>query len=555
MLATIEELAGKSFDYIVVGGGTSGLTLAARISENPKLSVLVLESGGANIDDPAIREQNCKTMGKVNSDYRFHPSLASHIPNRGKGLGGSSAINFMCWTKPPSQEIDDFERLGNPGWNWKRYNEALQRTEGFVPPPLEAQKRNNMNFDAWEIGREGPLTIAYPATINPVETKVQQTFINAGIPIASRPLSGDPKGVFLAPVTCNPVTHTRTYSTTAFYLPNKERPNLTVLLNANCERIVTEELSDGGLKATGVEFSHHGKKYFVQSAKEVVLSAGALKSPQVLELSGIGNKEILERAHIPLKLDLPGVGKNVQEHIYAALSFELRDDVEYDTLDLLKDPKVAAKHLELHASGSGIFTMGIIGFAFASLQMLSSKTEEIYERTKEAISKKMASLPLGLQEQYKIQLERLRTAPGCEIISIPGGLSSPNPHEDGKRYISIFSAANHMFSRGTIHSTSNNPDIDPEFDPHYFEEDVDLQMLVEMVKFIRNLTHVSPLKDLITKELNPGPAVQSDDELRGEFNSRSWLYSVFFIFTYRMDNQDLQFDMAHHWIVFHASGG
>lgn len=124
----------------------------------------------------------------------------------------------------------------------------------------------------------------------------------------------------------------------AFYLPNKERPNLTVLLNANCERIVTEELSDGGLKATGVEFSHHGKKYFVQSAKEVVLSAGyvkayvcglmlnlthhsALKSPQVLELSGIGNKEILERAHIPLKLDLPGVGKNVQEHIYAALSF------------------------------------------------------------------------------------------------------------------------------------------------------------------------------------------------------------------------------------------
>lgn len=523
MSASLDDVSNHFFDYVICGGGTAGLTLAARLSEDPNVSVLVLEAGGTNIDDPAILRPASWASHFANDAYTWtyqttkqrNTGDTQHTWQRGKGLGGSSSINFMCWTKPHANDIDDLEKLGNPGWNWKNYEKYLSRTEGFLAPNFDVQKRNNMCFDSWRMGRNGPLKITYPGTIDEAESRILQTLINAGLPSAPLPLSGDPTGVFLAPNTYDPASHTRSYATTAFYTPNKGRENLAVLVDAAVDYVRTERTKSGKLSAVGVEFEHGGKKCTVNARKEVILSAGSLKSPQILELSGIGSKEVLAKAGVPLKLELPGVGENSQEHTFIGVSFELRDDVDFDTVDLLRDPVFAAQHLELHSLGSGIFTKGIVGFAFVPLSMLSDKSGDIYKAAEEKIVRNADKYPPGLLEQYKIQLERLRTdAPGCEIISFPGHLSAPCQPENGKRYLTLLVAMNHCFSRGTVHSTSSNPRKEPEFDPHYLEEEVDLDIWCETTKFVRGLSQVSPLKDMIVKEVNPGPAVEDDGQLR-----------------------------------------
>ncbi|EIW61651.1 GMC oxidoreductase [Trametes versicolor FP-101664 SS1] len=520
---TVDDVKDKTFDFIVCGGGTAGLTLAARLSEDPQNSVLVLEAGEANIGDMALLRPASYGSHFGRQEYSWNHETtkqkltgdSAHMWHRGKGLGGSSGINFLCWIKPPKQDIDDFERLGNPGWNWSNFERYIHRTEGFVPPNEDVQKNMNMKFDTWNMGTSGPLAIAYPATIDQSELKVQETLLNAGIPQAARPMNGDPAGVYFAPCTYDPKTHTRSYATTAFYLPYKDRSNFTVLVSAHVNRVIPASDDGSQFVAESVEFEHKGQVYTVRAKKDIILSAGALKSPQLLELSGIGNPNILRKIGIPTKVDLPGVGSNVQEHMNVAISFELRDDVEFDTMDLLADPAVLEKHVELHSTGTGIFTTGIVGFAFAKLSEISPRADEIFEAAEHKMMKNGNTYPPGLLEQYKISLERLKDGVGCEFISFPGMCSQPNPPEKGKRYVSFYAATNHTFSRGTIHASSKDPAVDAQFDPRYFDEEVDLQVWVEMVKFARSLRNIAPLKDMTTKELNPGPEVQTDEEIVG----------------------------------------
>ncbi|GBE88776.1 Dehydrogenase citC [Sparassis crispa] len=527
MTATLEDVAGESFDFVICGGGTAGLTLAARLTEDPSVSVLALEAGAAHIDDPdTLRPaSHGSQFGNESYDWSFRTVSHSevhqtrcrdthHVWNRGKGLGGSSIINFMVWTKPTAEEINDFERLGNPGWNWNNYQKYVARTEGFISPHEEVQRTFKLNYDAANVGSEGPLKITYPATIDPAELKMQQTLINAGVPVAANPMGGDPAGAYFAPSTYDPVTHTRSYATTAFYLPNAERPNLKVLVCAHARRVCTISAPNGNLTAVGVEFEHAGRLYTVSARKEVVIAMGALQSPQMLELSGIGNKEVLEKVGIPTKIDLPGVGRNVQEHLEIGVSFELRDDAKFDTLCLLRDPAVAAKHLELHKSGSGLYTTGITNFAFVSPKVASCNIDEIARAARAKFTENAASYPPGLLEQYDIQLRRLEAGePLCEIISYPGFMSTPNPPLPGKRYVTFTIVLNSPFSRGSIHCSSSDPLADPELDPHYLEEDIDLQIMTEMVKFVRGFAQVPPFKDMISKELNPGAEIKDDIEI------------------------------------------
>ncbi|OCH94550.1 alcohol oxidase [Obba rivulosa] len=522
MLVGLTDVANQSFDYIICGGGTAGLTLAARLTEDPHISVLVLEAGQANLDDAVILRTGSYGVHFGNSMYcwPFQTVKQKGLLDlesswlRGKGLGGSSGINFLIWTKPPANEINDWEELGNPGWNWQNFQRYVSRVEGFVPPPAETQRKFGIKLDHWTLGREGPLKISYPGLINAGERTVQETLSNLGIEPAPLPMDGNPNGYFFAPNTIDPRTHTRSYATTAFYVPNKNRPNLTVLVSAIVSRIVTEHLSGGKLTATGVEFYHDEKPYVVHAKKEVIVTAGALKSPQILELSGIGNRDILEKIGIVPKVDLPGVGKNAQEHIICTMNFELRDDVDFETLDPMRDPEEAKKNIELLAQGQGLLTLGMTGIAFIPLRKVTARADEIIAQAKEKILRNADKYPPGLLEQYKIQLERLdNDAPLCEIISLPGALPSPNPPEPGKKYITLFAALNEVFSRGTIHSTSGDPMKEPEFDPHYFEEEVDEEIYFELVKFVRKVAQTAPLKDMIVAERNPGPECKTDEDL------------------------------------------
>ncbi|TFY67647.1 hypothetical protein EVJ58_g1480 [Rhodofomes roseus] len=524
MTATIDQVSNKFFDYVVCGGGTAGLTLAARLSEDPNVSVLVLEAGGANLDVPGILRPASWGSHFTNVDWTWPYKTikqkelgdADYFWFRGKGLGGSSGINFMCWTKPPKEEID-----GKSATSSSLISSLMRyrvRETRFVPPSEEVRKRNdnvNMNFDTWKIGRDGPLKLAYPGTIDDLEKKTVQTMLNAGLSKAAHPLSGDPKGVFLIPNTYDPEKHVRSYSATAFYLPNKDRPNLKVLINAAVHRLKTQTAANGKLSAVGVEFEYDGKVHTVNAQKDVCLTAGSLKSPQILELSGIGRKDVLEKIGVPLKVELPGVGENAQEHMFIGISWELKEDVGFETIDLLRDATHNAKHLDLHALGEGLYTRGIIAFAFTAPNQISPLADTIYQKTKAKIEANKGKFPPGLLEQYNIQLDRLkRGAPGCELICIPGYLSGPAPPAEGKSYLTILAAVNHCFSRGTIHSTSSDPHKDPEFDPRYFEQEVDLDIFTESVKWCRKLADLSPMKDVIVHELNPGPQVKDEAQVR-----------------------------------------
>ncbi|KAH9943228.1 alcohol oxidase [Epithele typhae] len=510
MTASINDVKDKAFDYIICGGGTAGLTIAARLTEDPNVSVLVLEAGQTNIGDDGILRLSSygSHFGNPNYAWDFKTTPQANTGNtchgwqRGKGLGGSSQINFLVHIKPPAEDVDAIERLGNPGWNWKNLQKYIHRAEGFVPPGKDSWVNDIVELKTADMGTDGPLAIAFPAF----------TFINAGIPVAPRPYNGQPHGAYLAPSTIDPKTHTRSYATTAYYLPNRHRSNLTVLVMAHVNRVVPAT-DAAEFVAEAVEFEYEGRTYVVPAKKEVILCAGTLKSPHILELSGIGNPNLLRKLGITPKVDLPGVGSNVQEHMVATISFEVRDDVDFQTLDCLADPAIAAKHLELRASGKGLFTNGIVNFAFATLGQISSKANAIIEATEDKVNRMSCDYPPGILEQHKITIERLKNGVGCEFIALPAMASRPNPPEAGKRYITLYSAMNHTMSRGTIHTASKDASVEPHFDPRYFEEEVDLQVFLEMVKFSRSLASVAPLKDMIVKELNPGPDVQSDEAL------------------------------------------
>ncbi|KAF9468825.1 hypothetical protein BDZ94DRAFT_544141 [Collybia nuda] len=530
-IVSIEHVSNKSFDYIIIGGGTAGLVLAARLTEDPNASVLVLEAGQPNFEDPAILRpgQYGSHFGQPDYDWAMKTVPQQHsngteIPwPRGRGLGGSSAINFMAWTIPPKEDIDDWERLGNEGWNWNDFAQYLERSATFTPlklTPEELQRRGAESYKGFEktIG-SGPLHISHPKTIIDADIKMQETLNNMGIPTAPLPITGNPRGTLIAPNTIDPISNTRSYSATAYLHPNAERPNLTVLTSAYVYKIVTS--MDNEIIATGVEFAYAGDRiiHLAHAKKEVVLSAGALKTPQLLELSGIGRPDILEKIGVPLKLTLDGVGENVQEHLWTGVSFEMKDNIQDETFDILRSPGVTEKHIDLFALSQGVFTMGVVNFAFQPLDALSDQAPSIHENVRADIKDNIrnGNYSPGLVDQYLLQLERLSLKGlGCEIMGFPGFLSFPNPPIPGKKYFSILIASNHTFSRGSIHAVSNDPILSPIIDPHCFEKDIDLQTLVEMTKFARKVAATAPFKDFLGEnvvEVNPGPDVKTHQDI------------------------------------------
>ncbi|KAA1474158.1 alcohol oxidase [Dentipellis sp. KUC8613] len=520
MLVSLTDVADQTFDYVVVGGGTAGLTVASRLSEDPKVSVLVLEAGGANINDPTILRPASYgshfQQPAYDWDYRTIPQRncdgRSLVIASGKGLGGSSAINFLVWTRPAASEINDIERLGNSGWNWSEYLKYSKKSERFIAPPPEVAKEHELRAEG--VSDTGNVIAAFPRTLlSSVEIPLQKALINMGFAHAKDPLGGDPVGVALHPQTVDPRTCTRSYATTAYYLPAQDRGNLSVLVNAPVHRLITEKNEDGSVVAKAVQFEYDGKVYVVNVGKEAILSAGSFKSPVILELSGIGLKRVLEPLGIPVLVDLP-VGENVQDHMYIGVAFELRDDIEVTTIDLLRDPDQVKKHLELQSKGEGLFSTGMTSFSYGPLQSYSDRADEIQKAAKENILRNVDTYPPGLLEQYKIQIERMkRGAAGAEIVVVTGFLAFPNPPVPRKRYFTPITVMNHNLSRGSIHIRSTDPNVMPEIDPHSFEQDADLQSLVEGAKHLKRLGKTSPFKELVAKETNPGPEVQTDEQI------------------------------------------
>ncbi|KAJ7590078.1 GMC oxidoreductase [Mycena floridula] len=520
---SLHEATNKIFDYVLVGGGTAGLTLAARLTEDPATTVLVLEAGESHLGDPLvdIPGASFSQLGNPKYDWAFKTAPQESINNReimwnrGKGLGGSSKINFSGWNVPPADDIDNWEKLGNPGWNFKKFEKYYKKVRSLTEDGRSFPQEISAITGAAGIGT---LKTSYPSLLQESNVLFLKTLHHLGFPKSLDPDNGKPLGAYFALNSVDPKTHQRSYAASAYYLPNESRPNFSVLLTAHVHRVVTSKDGDK-VTATGVEFHHGSEVHLARAAKEVILCAGALKSPQILELSGIGRPEVLNSIGVPVLVALEGVGENVQEHNVLHTSYQVKDDSTEETFDMLQDPEYLAAAMALHPEGKGIFNAGTaIGMAFVPLQTFSPHYQEIHEAEGDFIGRSSEKYSKGLLDQYAIQLERLRTpdtSGGCEFAIVPGLMGGPATAEAGKKYVSLVTFSNHPFSRGSIHAISSDPSVDPAFDPHYFEHNFDLQIFVEMVKFARKLAKTQPLSQILESgdSVNPPMSIQTDAEL------------------------------------------
>ncbi|KAJ7048088.1 GMC oxidoreductase [Mycena amicta] len=504
----------KSFDYII---------------EDPSLNitVCVLEAGEHNIGESLIElpGQFGHTFGNSKFDWSFPTTAQKHSLNksylwqRGRGLGGSSCMNFYAWTKPPAKDFDAIEELGNPGWNWSEYAKYTRRSETFHAAQKEQLELYPYTYDPTFRGDSGPIQVTVPHSVHTVDQLFQATLAKKGLKAIADPYGGDITGTWLASANLDPRSWTRSYAATAYYLPNKERKNLVILTEATVARVLFAESAPGKeLTATGVEFIHDGKTLQVHAKKEVILSAGTIKSPQILELSGIGRKEILEKIGVECRVDLRGVGQNVQEHTYLGVSYELNPNDAHETYDLMRDPKFAAEAKTLHSELKGMHRIGITSFAYFPLTSATSEAPELIKRAEQSVEelKRGGALEPGQADILDKQIENLKddSVPDLEIVAFPGYFTTITAPEPGKSYVTILSVLNHPLSRGTIHATSNDPLANPEINPAYFENDNDLENLVQHIKYTRSMNETEPWKSGVVREIDPGPNCQTDEEIR-----------------------------------------
>ncbi|GJJ11662.1 hypothetical protein Clacol_005898 [Clathrus columnatus] len=476
---------------------TAGSLLASRLSEDDNTTVLVLEAGQLHDKDPLIDKPN-KYLGQLfqpSYDWGFKTVSLINLSGSetGKGLGGSSNINFMQWTRPTKVDIDAWQRLGNPGWTWDNLLSYFKKSE------------NKKEHD-------------------------RLTRVLVYLPSIILYFGGNNFGTVTPIYSIDPKTRTRASSYTSFLRPHLSRPNLTILTGATVTRLITRENAhpkDESLTAEAVEFICEGQTHRIDISREVILCAGTLKSPQILELSGIGNPEILSKAGIEVKLPLIGVGENLQDHTFIyGVCFEIKDDVAQKIPYEIKQPD----HLAYFHSSS---------LAWVPFQTFTNKTGEetisqllpqLTPESKKSSAQKTNittddTLKCSIKEQYIVLSDILSNPnlPDCEFLTSCRFGGFPNGPKPGKSYLTFSVGGMYPWSRGSVHTKSKDPLEHLEIDPNYLEKDIDLELLLQGVKFLRNFQNNPIFKDIINEEINPGPTVNTDEDLRDATGTLSML--------------------------------
>ena len=300
--------APSPFDYIIVGAGAAGCALASRLTEDPAVRVCLLEAGGPDTSVLIHAPMGFAVSAPLNLNnwgYETVPQAGFNgrrgYQPRGKVMGGSTSVNAMVYTRGHKADYDHWASLGNPGWS---YDEVL---------PLFKRSENNQCFgDNAYRGTGGPLQVSYLRSPSPINEVFLQACEQVGLP-RTADYNGEQQ-LGCGPTQAMQADGERCSAAKAFITPYLSRANLTVVTGAHTERVLMD-----GKRATGVQYLHEGKSVQVTAAREVILSAGAFGSPQLLMLSGIGPQSQLQAHGIDTVHTLPGVGQNLQDHITTVL--------------------------------------------------------------------------------------------------------------------------------------------------------------------------------------------------------------------------------------------
>ncbi len=466
------------YDYVIVGAGSAGCVLAERLSANGRHTVLVLEAGGS---DRRFYIQMPLGYGKtfydpsVNWMYAAEPDPGldeqSDFWPRGKVLGGSSSINAMVYVRGAASDFDDWKAAGNVGWGWDDVHAAYK-----------AMEDNEAGGNEWR-GSGGPLFISSNMKDRHLLCKpFEEAAIAAGLNYNPDFNGATQEGVGHYQLTTK--GGKRNSAMRAFLRPAMKRANLDVLQNAHATRLVFE-----GKRATGVEFKRNGATHVVKAGREVILSGGSVNSPQLLQLSGIGDASHLKSFGIDVVLDNANVGRNLSDH--QGINYTYR--MKVPTLnDELRPWWGKLRHgLRYLLAGRGPLSISINhgGGFFKSNPNLKRANMQLYMQAFSTLIPRAGERPILTPDPYS----------GMSL-----GLSNCRPT-----------------STGEIMIKSADPFEHPRITANVFSTEHDVKEMLEAVKFLRKIAAQKPLADLIAEELRPGPEVASDEAMIADFRKRS----------------------------------
>ena len=463
--------AGNQPDYIIIGGGSAGCVLAARLSADPSCHVVLLEAGGEDYN-PLIHipAGYIKTMVNPEMNWMFETEPEEGTGNRriaiprGKVLGGSSAINAMLYVRGQSADYDDWAQRGNRGWSYDDVLPYFCKAEHCEP-----LANGNDDFDDNLHGVGGPLNVAEVRTRYEALDRLIEAAETIGYPHNKDYNGATQDGFGYYQVTQK--NGLRFSAKKAYLQPNRKRQNLRIITNAHVTAISLD-----GKHATGVRYQKHGKSFEIMAGREVILSAGAIQSPQILELSGIGEAERLKEYGINVQHDLPGVGSNLADHYISRLSWRLRRDIS----------------LNNRARG-----LGLVG------EILR------YGLTRRGL----LSLPAGILSGFVRSREGLA---GPDIQYHIAHASFANP---AKRVFDKFPGMTfgpcqlRPESRGSVHIKSPNPLDAPKILQNYLSTEEDCRVHVAGMKIARDIMQSEHMAPLVESEMRPGKELDSDDAL------------------------------------------
>ncbi|KAI1282348.1 hypothetical protein F5Y07DRAFT_237258 [Xylaria sp. FL0933] len=501
----------QSIDYIIIGGGTSGLVVANRLSEDSGTQVLVLEAGRDLTADPRVNIPALWTslLGSE-ADWQYKTSPQGNLEGRsiqlpqGKTLGGSSAINGQAFIAPGKPELDAWAKLGNHGWDWASLVPSYKRSYTLIPPSDQATLQH-LGIDWIDddyCGSLGPIKVSFPGVIqNPLCKAWIDTFRDMHKLTSSDPFSGTSIGGYSNTATVDPEDKTRSYAGTAYGIPASQRPNVRIITQAQVQKILFDEktLGTGCVKATSVQVIINGQIETFACKKDVILAAGVFNTPKILELSGIGAKQLLEKYNITAILDLPGVGENLQDHLMTGLSYEVVDGVPTGDPLMRQEPDAIAQAQKLYVENKvGPFTIGgMQSHAFMPTSDVSAlldnlQIEESSDSERSDLIRSILTDPQGSSGAWLMFLAQTNLHEGGK--SFVGSQLLP------ENYISLGCIQAHPFSRGSTHISSADIAAEPEIDPGYLSHPADLEILA---RHLQSLDTVLRPSEHLSKFLKP----------------------------------------------------